>query len=253
MRMFAVLLAMTCLVAHAGFAEEGLDLEGTVKILQAAQKFQGKPTPKALTTKGGALDKGGYDPNGFLALFPRLGIASGQVLDFVYDFQDLGGHPIVYARPAEQAAFSDLASFKKEYPRRYFLGDRVRYDPAYLGSITTDGTPDGFLQLALLVLTSEQFYAHWHAVYYLHLPILDQATFEDVLKAYKKEDREKGRTIEFRPRVTLDQQQARVEYLLFNEWTGIQRIIWTVSRAVPHRFIAVEEQMLLPYKNPIRF
>jgi len=124
-------------------AEEALDLDGAAKILAAAQEFQAKPTPKALTTKGAALDKGGYDPNGFLALFPRLGIASGQALDFVYDFQDLGGHPVVYARAKDQAAFSDLASFKKEYPRRYFLGDRVRYDPAYLGSITTDGTTDG--------------------------------------------------------------------------------------------------------------
>ncbi|HQG29250.1 MAG TPA: hypothetical protein PLY73_11935 [Candidatus Ozemobacteraceae bacterium] len=248
---FTLLLQLVCIPGIS--AEEGLDLDGMVKILKAAQKLHGKPTPKALTKKGGALDKGGYDPNEFLALFPRLGIASGQVLDFVYDYQELGGHPVLYARPSDQAAFPSFAEFKKIYPKRYFIGDASRYDPVYLGSIVADGTPDGFLQLAIIVLIGEQFYIHWHAVYYMFLPILDQRTFDGVLGAYKKEEAEKGRTIDFRPRVTLEGDRARVEYHVFNEWTGIKRIVWTVNRAFPHRLVSVEEKVLLPYKSPIQF
>ncbi|OQA05962.1 MAG: hypothetical protein BWY66_02138 [bacterium ADurb.Bin374] len=254
MRTFTTFFLLLGLILSPGaFAEEALDLAGMAKILKEAQKLHGKPTPKALTTKGGALDKGGYDPNVFLALFPRLGIASGQALDFVYDLQELGGHPVVYARPKDQTPFPGFAEFKKIYPKRYFIGDATRYDPVYLGSIVADGTPDGFLQLAIMVLTGEQFYTHWHAVYYLFLPILDQETFNGILRAYKKEDAEKGRAIDFRPRVFLDQKQARVEYLVFSEWTGIKRIVWTVSREFPHRLVSVEEKVLLPYKSPIQF
>lgn len=249
----AFTLLLPLFFAPGLFAEEGLDLDGMVKILKAAQKLHGKPTPKALTTKGGALDKGGYDPNEFLAVFPRLGIASGQVLDFVYDYQELGGHPILYARSSGQPAFSSHAEFKKVYPRYYFIGDKSRYDPAYLDSIVADGTPDGFLQLAIMVLIGEQFYIHWHAVYSIFLPILDQQTFDDVLGAYKKEEAEKGRKIDFRPRVTLEGNHARVEYLVFNEWTGIKRVTWTVNCAFPHRLVSVDEKVLLPYKSPIQF
>lgn len=248
---FTLLLQFLC--APMIIAKEGLDLDGMVKILKAAQKLHGKSTPKALVTKGGALDKGDYDPNEFLALFPRLGIASGQALDFVYDYQELGGHPVLYARAAGQAAFSSFAEFKKIYPKRYFIGDTSRYDPAYLGSIAADGTPDGFLQLAIMVLIGEQFYIHWHAVYSIFLPILDQQTFDGILGVYKKEDGEKGRKIDFRPRVTLDGDHARVEYLVFNEWTGIKRVIWTVNRAFPHRLVSVDEKVLLPYKSPLQF
>ena len=99
--------------------------------------------------------KGKCDPSHFLAVLPKLSIEKGQVLDFVYDYQDLGGHPVVYARPANQDPLASLAEFKKKYPRRYFLGDQVRFDPSYLGKMRTDDTPDGFLQLAMLVLTGE--------------------------------------------------------------------------------------------------
>lgn len=254
MRGFTIFFLFSCLLLAPGiFAEESLDLDGMVKILKAVQKLHGKPTPKALTTKGGTLDKGGYDPNEFLALFPRLTIASGQVLDFVYDYQELGGHPVLYARPAGQAPFSSLAEFKKMYPKHYFIGDKSRYDPTYLDSIATDGTPDGFLQLAIMVLTGEQFYTHWHAVYYLFLPLLDQPTFDGVLKAYKKEEGEKGHAIDFRPRVTLGEKHACVEYHVFNEWEGIKRITWTVNRAFPHRLVSVDEKVVLPYKSPLQF
>lgn len=254
MRFFCVSLMLASLFLVPGvFAEEALDLAGIAKLAQAAQEMHGKPMPKALVTRGGTLDKGGYDPNQFLALFPKLSIASGQVLDFVYDYQEGGGHPVLYARPAGQEPFSSLAEFKKQYPRRYFIGDKIRFDPAYLGSIIADGTPDSFLQLALMVLTGEQFYIHWHAAYYLFLPIMDQATFDRIIGVYPRDEQKKGREIDFKPRVIVEQTRVRVEYHVFNHWVGLKRISWTVSREFPHRLLALDEKVLLPYKSPVQF
>ena len=126
--------------------ENQLDLNALAKILQESGSVLGKPTPKGLLSKRGSFEKGEYDPNKLLALFPQLRMEQGRTLDFVYDLQDLGGHPIVYARSGSAAPFSSLAEFKKDYPRRYFLGDKVRFDPAYLGSIKAEDSPDGFLQ-----------------------------------------------------------------------------------------------------------
>lgn len=242
-------LVMPCLAAE----EAPLDLPGMAKILAAAGKVQGKPTPKELLKKDAILVKGDYDPNTFLAVFPKLSLEKGKVLDFVYDLQDLGGHAVVYARSADKAPFSNLAEFKKEFPRKYFIGSSVRYDPNYLGSIKAEDSPDGFLQLALLVLTGEQFYIHWHAAYSIFDPVLNRETLADILKDLPENLKKQGGELDITPRVIMGIDEVRVEYVIFGNWMGFKRLTWKVSRSFPHRFIGVEEKMLLEYKNPLRF
>lgn len=250
--MILVLVATSPLTA----ATATLDLESLSAILKAAEAAQGKKIPKALTASkrsGGTLDKGDYRPNDHLKAFPRLSLATGTVLDFVYDLQDLGGHPVVYSRKADATPFSDLAGFKKEHPRKYFLGSDARFDPAYLGDLLTDGSPDGFLHLGLLVLSAEQFYLFWHATYFRFWPVTDQATLDDVASSLPENLRERARAADFTPRVIMGPSEVVVDYLVFNSWEGLKRIAWTVTRAAPHRFLRVVHTIVLPYKSSVRF
>ncbi|MFZ2959014.1 MAG: hypothetical protein WA705_19170 [Candidatus Ozemobacteraceae bacterium] len=233
--------------------EQPIVLDEIVKILRKAETAQRKRIPKSLLSKNAPLERGEYGPNSFLAVFPRLSLESGQILDFVYDFQELGGHPIVYARSTDRVPFSCLAEFKKEFPRRYFLGDKVRFDPFYLRSIRADDNPDGFLQLAMLVLTGEQFYIHWHAVYYIFRPVMDRATLDDIVRTLPEDLRKQAGAIDFAPQVLMGKNKVNVQFVVFCPWQGFTRITWTVGRAFPHRFIRVDERILLPYKNPLRF
>ncbi|HNW35447.1 MAG TPA: hypothetical protein PKM25_10980 [Candidatus Ozemobacteraceae bacterium] len=247
-----LILAGLCMTPVTA-GEEALDLAGIAKILTEAETFQRMAIPKGLLSKKGPFEKGDYDPNGFLALFPRLSLEKGRVLDFVYDLQDLGGHPIVYARPGNRASFAGLAEFRKEYPRRYFLGDDVRFDPFYLGSIRTDGTPDGFLQLAMMVMRGEQFYIWWHAAYSILWPVMNRETLDDIARIFPQDQRKRVGEVDFTPHVKMNTESVTVEYVVFNAWQGFKRIIWTVGREFPHRFIKVDEKILLPYKSPVQF
>ncbi|NLI75974.1 MAG: hypothetical protein GX442_05960 [Candidatus Riflebacteria bacterium] len=232
----------------------GLDLAAMEKILAAAEKVRQEKIPEALTKKRGPFDKGNYDPNRHLAAFPALRLEPGKTLDFVYDLQELGGHPVVYARPATATPFASLAEFKKENPRRYFLGDPVRFQPQYLPAIQADGTPDGFLQLAMLVLTSEQFYIFWHASYYVLWPVIDRPTLDDIVKTTIPPDLQASATaLDVTPHVAMATDSVAVDYVVFTPWGGFKRIFWTVSRVFPHRFLGVREEVILKYESRIRF
>ena len=254
MRIVVLFLALAGLFApHAAAEEQPLALDRLAQTLQEAASLQATATPKGLLSKRGPFDKGGYDPNKLLELFPGLSLDKGKILDFVYDLQDLGGHPVVYARSSDQEPFAGLPEFKKAHPRRYFLGDKVRFDPAWLGSVRTENSPDGFLRLAFLVLINEQFYIHWHAAYYVLWPIVSRVTLEAAIRMLPDDLKQKAAAIGFTPRVVMGGSEVTVEYVIFCPWEGFKRFTWTVARTFPHRFIRIEEKVLLPYKNPIRF
>jgi len=222
-------------------------------LIATALKVQNQKVPSELLKKQGTLEKGPYDPNAFLAAFPRLSLETGMTLDFVYDYQGTGGHPIVYARGKDQVPFSSLAEYKKKFPRPYFLGDSARYNPSYLEAIKTDGTSDGFLQLALHVLLAEQFYIHWHAVYSVNWPVFDQQMVEDIKASLPVQVQKQVDALVLKPEATLNQDEARVTYVYFNSWKGFVRVTWRVDRAFPHRFRGVDEHILIAYRNPVRF
>ena len=145
----------------------------------------------------------GYPPRFFLNPSQKSsGNLSGNFYhktQCVYDFQDLGGHAAVNARSADKIPFSNLAEFKKEFPRKYFIGSAIRYDPNYLGSIKAEDSPDGFLQLALLVLTREPFYIHQHAAYSIFDPVLNRETLEDILKDLPEKLKKRGGELDITP------------------------------------------------------
>jgi hypothetical protein len=216
--------------------------------------YRGKlKIPEELSRRGNPLVRGEYDPNRFLAFFSRLRLEKDSVLDFVYDLQDLGGHPVVYSRDKAVEGFSSLPEFKRVFPRKYFLGSEARYNPTYLPFVRTDDTATGFLQLAMLVLTGEQFYLHWHAVYFYLVPILDQETLDSIVTIFPEASRSQARQVEWAPNVTLGPEEVLVEYVVFGEWVGLKRVSWKVRRGFPHEFLGVKEQVLVKYNNPLRF
>lgn len=217
-----------------------------------------KKVPKELLKRRAPLVRGGYDPNAVLQLFPRLRLATGQVLDFVYDFQELGGHPIVYARGQNSPAFAGIIPYKQAYPRSYFLGGSIRFDPAYLAAVQTDGTPAGFMQLALHVLIGEQFFIHWHAAYSLCHPILTAEHLEDVMQVLTPDERKSAVGIDVTPTVTFASGTVSCQYVVFNDWQGLKRITWTVrtqspAHDPPYALAGVVEKVLVLHKNPMRF
>ena len=239
--------------SSAGTDGSKLALSPMAGILEEASACRRKEIPESLLVQNAPIVRGGIEVDSCLALFPRLSLEPGYVLDFVYDYQGIGGHPILYARLRDEASFSNLEEFRKRYPREHFLGSPDRFDPFYLEKIHADDTADGFLQLAMFVLTAEQFYVFSHALYSVVEPVLNSDTLLAICKVLPEQLRKQAAAIDFQPRVDMGADAVCVEYVVFGEWIGFKRVSWTVHRVFPHKLLKVEEQLLLEHTNPIRF
>jgi hypothetical protein len=192
---------------------------------------------------------GDFDPSRYLSVLGHLSMQAGYVLDYVLASDDLGGAPILYARPQRNRPFRTYEELAEARPGDY---DRSCKPPwsvcarqhAYLGRIRTDGSPEGFLQLALLDVLGGQFYLWWHAAYNDYTVICsdagldslaaqmrawDMAIPEDVLAA--------ARATPLQPRVTLTEDTATVQVLTFTKWGGFQRRTYVVRRRFPHKLL----------------
>ncbi len=111
----------------------------------------------------------------------------GYDLDRVYCYHRIGGLPFLHARTHDAIpypTFKDYVDAESERGPGGLLGltkwitgnmsivlsaaessRAKRSKPGYLDYVKTDGTPEGFFQWVLLMLTGNQFYIAWHANY----------------------------------------------------------------------------------------
>ena len=83
-----------------------------------------------------------FDVDEYFHVLDALAMEPGYVLDYVYLFQGIGGHPVLYARPEGQPPFATHADLAAAH-------DEPRGD--YLRHLQVDDTPEGYLTVRHLV------------------------------------------------------------------------------------------------------
>lgn len=157
----------------------------------------------------------------------RLRMASGYSLDYAYYFETGRGFPLLYARPEKSVRLIDQYDFEDKFGE--LRKPEVAIN-AYMEHIRTDGSREGFIQLAVLRLVGEQFYLYWHA-HYKDTRILTR----------------------FPAWVSLSGDQVAVSLLIFTKWGGVKLYTMKVKRNFPHSFISESDTTILPYSCGIRF
>ncbi len=157
----------------------------------------------------------------------RLKMEDGYSLEYAYYVDSGRGFPLLYARPRKSPRLLDQYDFEERFGE---IRSRKNVVNAYLEHIRTDGSREGFVQLAVLRIVGDQFHLYWHA-HYNDTKILTR------LPAW----------------VTFSDDEVAVSLFTFTAWGGVKLYTMRVRREFPHTLLAEDAVRLIPYNCGIRF
>lgn len=188
--------------------------------------------PDHLMEENAVRTEADFDINDYFTVLDRLSVEEGYKLDYVYQYDGMGGYPVLYTYPADQEPLLTYAGYSEKY------SEATPRD--YLERIVIEDTPEGYLQAAILDVTGRQFYLFWHANYNDWRIICDSESLEALLTAdngfgspISEEVQAQAREIDVTPVVELDEDTTQVTVIMFTNWGGFYRTTFTISRDYP--------------------
>jgi len=201
-----------------------------------------------------------FDPNQLLEPLTHLHMRPGYVLDFVYDFDEIGGYPIIYAHKTNVARFESFEEFKANPGDCNILNIPVSCH--YIDMVETDGSQEGYFELILLQILGEQFYLNGDAIYN-HLEIIaSQEGLEKVIimnaneeygNKLTEEQINAARAIDFTPVVSISNGSATVRFVYFTYWGGFYDVTAKILLTSPYDFEIIEENNVVPFDCGVYF
>jgi hypothetical protein len=184
----------------------------------------------------------------------------GYALDYVYYFDGFNGRPIIYTRKIDKKPFLSFKEFPNSLndPTGYFTLQLYGTGRALRGMVHVDGTEEGFFEYAVLQVMGDQFFLEWHANYNDGTIICDLTGLDTLEKddwwsmGIPVPDFEKARTLDFKPVVKFEGDEAIVSLMVFTKWGGFKRITFTINKTYPHNVSEISESVL-EYESSIRF
>jgi hypothetical protein len=189
-----------------------------------------------------------FDANRYFEVLDHLSMEPGYTLDYVYQFDGLGGYPVLYARPLDAAPFATFSDYSQAAP------------DDYLDHVQTDDTEEGFFQLAVLRVMGGQFYLYWHAAYFDHEVVADAASLEALITEteefcgeWESQARRQARALAVAPHVETTADQVTVKAVVFSKWRGFSSRSYTFARSIPHQLLDSAEEVLAEYECNVVF
>lgn len=248
----ALLFSMACqFLFPARSDRDGVIISACPDVVKTVREIQPGRVPQALLETG-TKHGGEFDVNDYFMALTHLSMQEGYVLDYVYQVDDLGAYPILYAHPADEPAFGST----KELPANLHTSD-------FLNHVTVDGTGQGYFELVALATMARQFYLDWHANYNDTEIVCNAGDVDAIVSDISdgsfgapfdgSQQRQAHAMENIEPLVKLTEDTARVEIVIFTKWGGFYRQTFTINRSFPHTIIDVQEENLVPYDCGIMF
>jgi hypothetical protein len=245
---FAVSVACQALVPPP--AREGTVITDCAAKVRAVMDIQPTKVPRNLAETG--IKQGGeFDVNEYFKVLTHISMQDGYSLDYVYQLDGLGAYPILYALPNGQAPYASLA----EVPENTKLADFHEH-------LDVEDVEQGYFEAVVMQIMARQFYLSWHANYNDAEIVCNQGAADAIVEGLNAGDfglemdaNQKAQVramTNIEPAVTLTQDSAIVEVVIFTKWGGFFRQTYTISRSFPHT-IEMNEENLVPYDCGIMF
>jgi len=208
--------------------------------------------PQYFMQENPTKEGGEFDPNRYFEAFTHLKMQDGFTLDYVYHQDGMGGYPLLYARPVDQAPYVN----ETEYA---LAPDQ----PDYLAFVIPQDSPEGYFEYAAFAMLANQFYLSWHANYNDWQVLCGQDDVEAIIQSLDSKDafgipmtaiqKRQARAIEDpQPSVELTDETAIVKILVFTKWGGFYRRTFTIHRA-DHVIVDEQDEALVEYDCGIMF
>ena len=205
-----------------------------------------------------------WDVNAYFGVLTHLSVEPGYVIDYFYSYDGMGGHPFVYARPADKAPYASFEEYLADVPGGApDSATQSEYADEYLDHIVIDDTREGYFQFATLRIIDNQFYQFWHAGYNDTTIVCDGEGLKQTLSAagaafegasVPNSVRRAAGKIDLTPTVEFqDGSNALVRLVTFSKWGGFTEARYTISREFPHSVIDSETKTLVEYDCGVSF
>lgn len=232
-------------------ARDGTVISNCADVVTAVRSLQPGEIPQHLFDTG--IKQGNeFDANAYFNVLPHVSMQNGYALDYVYPVPDLGGAPILYARPVDEAPFASM----DDVPDGLDLGD-------YRDRLVIEDTEQGYFEYVALSVMASQFYLFWHAQYNDMQIVCNSEDVNTIVASISYESfgipldaagKVKARAMNnIEPAVQLTGNNAIVELITFTKWGGFYRQTFTISRAFPHTIVDTQSENIVPYDCGIAF
>lgn len=245
---FVISLACQALIPPP--ARDGTVITDCAAKVRAVTDIQPTKVPQNLAETG--IKQGGeFDANDYFKVLTHISMQDGYSLDYVYQLDGLGAYPILYARPNNQPPYTSM----KDVPENTELGN-------FRDRLVIEDVEQGYFEYIMMDMMANQFYLSWHANYNDAEIVCNQEAADAIVEGlnagdfgYKMDAKQKAQVramTNIEPAVTLTQDSAIVEVVIFTKWGGFFRQTYTISRSFPHT-IEMEEENLVEYDCGIMF
>ena len=247
--LFVVIFSLACQFLAPRVS--GTVISNCAEIVSAVAGVQPGEVPDHLMETG--TKRGDeFDANQYFELLPHLSLHAGTLLDYVYQNDDLGGYPLLYARPADQPPYASAA----DIPDNTQLRDFREF-------VEVVDVEQGYFEYAALDIMADQFYLFWHANYNDYEIVCNRSEVEDIITRVNAGDfgaemnlvqQARARAMKnVEPVVSLSEDTATVQLITFTKWGGFYRETYTIDRSFPHAIRDVRQQNLVPYDCGVVF
>lgn len=217
--------------------------------LKAVAALQPTDIPDYLMQENPQLHGDEFDPNQYFTALTHISMEPGYVLDYIYQYDGLGGYPLVFAR---------LESISREQAAEDFR--QSGNTDSFLNHVKTDGTEQGYYELIALSFVAQQFYLFWHANYNDTIIVPDSAALEEILASIgdfglpmDEQTLRSVRTLALEPQITFNTDTVTVKLITFSKWGGFSERTYTLAKDFPHTITNADNKVVVPYDCGILF
>jgi hypothetical protein len=182
---------------------------------------------------------GEFDVMAVFSILDHIWMADGYRLAYVYQYDFMGGHPILYAYQTDDSPYISYQEYMAERGE-CIQGDSGGLNCNYLSHVQTDGSELGYLQLLLLDVMGNQFYLFWHAEYNDTTFIATEEALDQVIEniadpfiSLTREQQAKARRIDPSPKVQIDEDSVSVQAVWFTKWGGFYESSYLIDLSSP--------------------
>lgn len=246
----AFLFSMACQLLTPS-TRDGTVISACMDVVRDFREIQPGAIPQSLLETG--IKQGGeFDVNDYFDAFTHISMEEGYALDYVYQLDNLGSFPILYAHPADQPAYASI----KDLPADTEIS-------GYLNHISIDDTEQGYFEFVALDIMARQFYLDWHANYNDTEIVCNKKAVNEIIAdindgsfgaPFDASQQLQARALtDIEPLVKLTDDSAVVEIVTFTKWGGFYRLTYTINRSFPHAILDVKTESILEYDCGIVF
>ena len=204
-----------------------------------------------------------FDVNVYFSILDHLAVRPGYVLDYVYQYDFMGGRPVMYVRPEDQAPYLSYSEYYTSTMSGLTREERLEASwYGHMDHIQADGTEEGFFQFVALRIMGNQFYLYWHANYNDDAIVCDRERLEEIVARISEGDHEyvlspelqqEALALDLEPRVEIGDDTVQVRVVTFSMWGGFTEEKHTIRRSFPHEVLEEDFETLVPYDCGIMF